>query len=545
MLSGAVAEIVTLGAIVPFISIMSDPVGFLGTQGKGLWGGLFGTMSIADARLMFTLAFVVALLAAGTIRILISWLSAKYAMAIAKDLGSKVYQNMINQDYSFHLKHPSSELVGVAQKINVFASSVVIPIMQSLTAIVTSSFIVAALMVVNFTVATISIVVIVSIYLVISVLAQPVQRKNSIEISRAQSSKVRLIQEGFGGIRDIIINGLGAFYRSKFEAVEGELRRRQTVNFVLTNAPRYIVETALLVVVAVVLYFVSSGSGDLIAVLPTAAAFALGTQRLMPYMQLAYRGPALVVGNAGSTADIKKFVDLSPPKMHKEGQQSIPFERAISLVDVSFRYEGAAEDTLKSLSMCILKGEFVGITGPTGGGKSTTVDLIMGLQHPTAGDIRIDGAPLGRQNMDSWRTCIAHVSQNVFLIEGSIADNVALGVSEEEVDAERISRAVEKAELMELIRRLPEGLKTQVGEKGARLSGGERQRIGLARALYLDRPVLVLDEATSALDEDTQRKVVSNLREMGASITVISITHRTETLKGYDRTYCIEGGHLK
>lgn len=544
MLCGAVAEFVTLGAIIPFIGVMSDPVGFLNSHGSQLGGSLYAAVDKENARFIFTSIFVLALLLAGSIRICVSWLSAKFAMTVAQDLSQIVYYNILEQDYSFHLNNASAELLAAAQKINAFSTSVLVPIMQSLTAVTTAVFIVAALLFINFLVASVSFIAILVLYLVISLIARPIQKRNSVEIARAQSEKLRLIQEGFGGIRDIIINGLRSFYRYRFFQVERDLRRRQIANFVLANSPRYLVETVLMVCVAIGLYFISSQLGDLVAVLPTAAAFALGAQRLMPYMQLVYRGPAMIMGNAGSTSDIRTFVFLKPTVTSKADQQSVTFDKEVRLQDVDFSYGTAEEKVLDRISLEVRKGSFVGIIGSTGSGKSTIIDLMMGLQLPGGGDVLVDGVPLGRHNIRDWQRKIAHVSQTVFLVDGTIADNIALGVSSTDVDTARLRAAIADSELQDLVERLPKGSDTLVGEKGARLSGGERQRIGLARALYLGREILVLDEATSALDEKTQEKVLENVRRSGRLTTVISITHRVGTLKGYDQIFSIEKGRV-
>lgn len=542
MLCGAIAEFVTLGAVVPFISIMGDPLTFFEKVSGTIAGGMLSDMNVSEARLALTAIFVALLVIAGTIRIVISWLSTRFAMAIGNDLSMTVYRNILDQSYSFHLNTPSADLLSSMQKINLFSTMVLIPLMQSTTALVTSVFIVAALLLVNTELTLLILVLTGSLYLVINFSLQPVLRRNSVDIAQGQSEKIRLVQEGVGGIRDIIINGLRDFYLNRFAIVEGRLRRRQTVNIFLTNVPRYFVETALLVVTTVVVYFVSRESGELSTILPTAAAFALGLQRILPNMQLIYRGRALISANSGSISDVRRFADMKSPRIDVAQRLQLRFDTELALQDVSFRYPGQTEDVLDSVNLRIAKGSFIGITGETGGGKSTLVDLIMGLQLPLSGRVLIDGVMLEEVNIASWRSRIAHVPQSIFLVDGTIGENIALGIDLGELDNARLEEVVMRAELGELIASLPGGLNARVGERGVRLSGGQRQRIGIARALYLNRDVLVLDEGTSALDSDTQRKVMGNLRDYMSGITVISITHRVDTLVNCDEIIRVEKG---
>lgn len=544
MLSGAFAEFVTLGAIVPFIHIMSDPAGFLQDRQGGLVGGLMSGQTEQQARLTLTLLFMGALLLAGTIRVLITWSTAKFAMRIGYDLTSTVYRNIIQQDYSFHLSNSSAELLGSLQKINVFAAGVVQPVMQAISAAITSVFIVAALVVINPVVATSAFLIILGLYLLIYLIVQPFQRQNGVVIAWSQSQRMRLVQEAFGGIRDIIINGLRGFYIGRFSGIENDLRNRMASNIVLSNVPKSIIETLLLAIASLAIYFHSSASGDFSSILPTAAAFALGMQRMLPYMQLAYRGRAQMTANAASTSDVRNFVSMKAPKPPADRWTDIAFDCDLRLEGVGFSYGTEGAPVLSDITFQIPKGAFVGITGQTGSGKSTLVDLIMGLQLPGSGTINVDGIALSRSNLGAWRSRIAHVSQSVFLVEGTIRENIALGVAQADIDEDRLEDVIRRAELTTVVADLADGLDTAVGERGARLSGGQRQRIGIARALYLNRDVVVLDEATSALDNATQTKVMANIRSMDQHVTILSITHRLDTLQGCDFIIHLEKGRL-
>lgn len=542
MLLGALAEFVALGAIIPFMSVMADPVAFLDEQQSGWVPALLGEADADSARLILTVCFLAIVLVAGAVRLLILWATGRFSLMVGYDLSMIAYRNLVEQDYAFHLKDSSAELVGAMQKIGTFSRAVLTPVMQALTALVTVVFIIAALLVINIKVALLTFGLILGLYLLLLAVFQPVQRRNSVIIAAAQSDKVRLVQEAFGGIRDIIVNGLQGAYIRQFRGVEYGLRVRQAQNMLMSNAPRLMVETTLLVAAATALYFLSTGLNDLAEILPTAVAFAVGLQRILPYMQVIYRGRAQIAGNAASTADVRGYVDIVLPP--KSDGTAVSFEVAITLENVCFRYGAEGNYALQDITLSIPKGSFIGITGQSGSGKSTLIDVIMGLHLTDCGALRVDGEVIAHPALRGWRAHIAHVSQAVFLIEGSVRENIALGVDRADIDDARLQEAIRLSELTDVIGQLDIGLDTRVGERGARLSGGQRQRIGIARALYLNRDVMVLDEATSALDNATQEKVMANIRSMRRDMTIISITHRLDTLAGCDQIFELNQGRL-
>jgi ATP-binding cassette subfamily B protein len=219
------------------------------------------------------------------------------------------------------------------------------------------------------------------------------------------------------------------------------------------------------------------------------------------------------------------------------------FRNTISFEDVGFRY-GDGDAAIRNLSLKVRKGERIGILGETGSGKSTFLDLLMGLLDPTEGEIRVDGRGLGDDNRADWQSLIAHVPQVIFLADSSIAANIAFGEAPETIDMDRVRAAAKRAQIDSFITTLPDGYETEAGERGVRLSGGQRQRIGIARALYKDASVLVLDEATSALDDKTEISVMAALSEAGRDLTIFMIAHRLSTLSGCDRLVRLEGGRV-
>ena len=268
----------------------------------------------------------------------------------------------------------------------------------------------------------------------------------------------------------------------------------------------------------------------------------LGMQRMLPQVQQIYYGWASLVANKDSLDDVLRVLRL--PKPVRTDSRQVTFRRQVEFRGVSFRHAERTRDTLSDVNFSIMKGSRVGIVGTTGSGKSTLVDLLMGLLEPSSGQICLDGQALDSSTVDSWQSKIAHVPQAIYLSDASIADNITLGTAERAPDIDRLQAVCRAAQLTELLFALPEGLQTMVGEGGVKLSGGQRQRIGIARALYRHAPVLVLDEATSALDSDTESRVIREINELSPEITIVMIAHRKSTLRACDAILHVDNGQV-
>ncbi|QJW84100.1 ABC transporter ATP-binding protein [Ramlibacter terrae] len=292
------------------------------------------------------------------------------------------------------------------------------------------------------------------------------------------------------------------------------------------------------------MYYGKSGR-DFGTLLPVPGALAVGAQKLMPLVQQIYNGWSSALGSQASVDNVLDLLEFEPqPAVEGPG---IAFRDEIRLEDVGFHYGGSAPAArvLEGVHLHIRRGEKVGIVGPTGSGKSTLVDLLMGLLSPTAGRFTVDGHEITPANAASWQRHIAHVPQSIYLSDATIAENIAFGLPPAKIDQARLQRAAATAQIHEHIRGLPDGYATVVGERGARLSGGQRQRIGIARALYKQADVLVLDEATSALDDDTEARLMDALIEVARETTVIMIAHRLTTMKRCDRIVHLERGRVQ
>jgi ABC-type multidrug transport system fused ATPase/permease subunit len=358
--------------------------------------------------------------------------------------------------------------------------------------------------------------------------------------------RIQAIQEGLGGIRDVLVDNSQPVYIKKFARLDKILRDAQATNALIAVAPRFVVEALGMIFIVGLALFLNAANGTLASSLPVLAVLALGAQRLMPLLQQVFSTWANVMSNR---AMFLGAVDLlrRPVPERFEAQRNIapmPMEKSLRFKRVSFRYSNDLPDVLQDISIEIPHGSWVGFVGKSGSGKSTLTDLVMGLLQPTAGSILVDGVALNEANVLSWQKQLAHVSQHIFLSDGSIVENIAFGVAPGLVDQQRVREACREAELEDLIQSLPDGYDSVIGERGVRLSGGQRQRIGIARALYKRASVLVLDEATSALDDVTEARIIEAVQRLGRKYTVLMIAHRLSTLRDCDMIYRLDQGRI-
>tara|TARA_B100001093_G_scaffold454216_1_gene463392 strand:- start:148 stop:1182 length:1035 start_codon:yes stop_codon:yes gene_type:complete len=313
------------------------------------------------------------------------------------------------------------------------------------------------------------------------------------------------------------------------------MRQATWRNEMIYSSPRFIMEASGIAIVALFAYFATLQFGGINEFLPILGVFVLGAQKLLPAIQKAYASYSRIKGAAYSLEDVIDLLDQPLPKYANfSANLPVPFTQSIELKNLSFRYSHQSPWVLKNLNFKIPKGSVVGIIGSTGCGKSTIIDLIMGLLPLTNGELTVDGVPIDNENKREWQANISCVPQDIYLSDGTIKENIAFGLPKEQINFSKVKIAAQKAQIAELIESWDDQFETMVGERGMRLSGGQRQRIGVARALYSESNVLILDEATSALDNETELAVMNSINTFNKDITVIIIAHRLTTLKKCD-----------
>ena len=383
------------------------------------------------------------------------------------------------------------------------------------------------------------------IYGLISWMSRNRLHLNGQRIAYEQSQVVKALKEGLGGIRDVLLDGTQPAYTKIFSKSVYPLRLAQGDNVFIAGSPRYIMEAFGMVLIAILAYVLSHQAGGIATALPVLGALALGAQRLLPALQQIYASWASITGSYASLADtIDLLTQPISADMLEHKAAPLSFQNTICFNAVGYRYTDHSPWVLEDINLTISKGDTVGIVGSTGSGKSTMLDILMGLLTPTEGEILVDGQSIIDARVGAWQRTIAHVPQSIHLSDTTLAENIAFGVPLIDIDMDLVQEAARKAQISDFIESRADGYKAYVGEHGIRLSGGQLQRIGIARALYKHASVLVFDEATSALDSTTEKSVMDAIQKLNPNLTILLIAHRLSTVRQCDIIVELEHGRV-
>ncbi|MDH5524786.1 MAG: ABC transporter ATP-binding protein/permease [Desulfobulbaceae bacterium] len=546
MIFASFAEVVSIGAIFPFLGVLTAPERVFEYP---LAQPLIRALNYTEPKqllLPLTMIFSIAAIFSGVMRLILLWAQTRLSFAIGADLSISIYWRTLYQPYAVHVARNSSEVIaGISSKANRVVSSTVMPILS----IFSSSMMLLAIMVM-----LVSIEPVVSfaafvgfgvIYSLVILVTKKRLEQNSKQISRGQNQVIKALQEGLGGIRDVLIDGTQLTYWNIYRRADLMLRRAQANIKIIGNSPRFGIEALGMVLISVLAFSLVERSGGIVGAIPMLGALALGAQRLLPMLQQIYSSWSSIRGDQASLSDALDLLDQPLPS-YVDAPKPAPilFQHSIKLNRLSFCYASQMPKVLHELNLTIYKNSCIGFIGSTGSGKSTLLDIIMGLLHPTEGSLAIDDQFITSHNHRAWQAHIAHVPQAIFLADTTIAENIAFGVPSEQIDYDRVRQAAQKAQIAQTIESWGQQYDTSVGERGIRLSGGQRQRIGIARALYKQADVIVFDEATSALDNDTERAVMEAIENMSGELTIIIVAHRLTTLKNCTQVIELKDGKI-
>lgn len=546
MLISAFAEVISLGSVLPFLGILVAPERVLSHPIVADLPQAWGITTADQLVLPLTFAFAAAALIAGALRILLLWGSNRLAFTSGADLGIEVYRRTLYQPYQVHAARNSSEVIsGITNKVNSVVFGVLLPLLTLISSFVLLVAITFALITIDPMVATVAAVGFGASYSLITWMTRRRLQLNSQRIAHEQTQVVKALQEGLGGIRDVLLDGTQPIYCDIYRQADHLLRRAQGNNTFIGSSPRYVMEALGMVLIAALAYALSRQVGGIATALPVLGALALGAQRMLPALQQAYSAWASIASNHASLADA---IELLDQPLLAEVLQSAPVpllvQSDIRFDDVCFRYTSDSPWVLDGLNLSISKGARVGLVGSTGSGKSTMLDLLMGLLVPSKGELLVNGLPISGNRLRAWQQTIAHVPQAIYLADTTLAENIAFGVPRNAIDLDRVRQAARQAQIADFIESSPEGYQAYVGERGIRLSGGQRQRIGIARALYKQASVLVFDEATSALDNATEQSVMDAIEGLSSDLTILLIAHRLTTVRRCDSIVELEHGRV-
>jgi ABC-type multidrug transport system fused ATPase/permease subunit len=546
MAIAALSEMVALGSALPFLAALSNASDLLvHPRLQPLWSSL-GITTVPQLVVAVGLGFAGAIILSNGLRLLTLRTQQVFAAAVASDLSQEVYRRTLLQPYNFHVCHNSSELIGtITQDVGSVGSSILpytlLLIVNWLVVVAISATLIAIDPLITLGAACF-------LGIAYGWLLQLSKRKlsrNSRLISDLSRLLIKCLQEGLGGIREVILDGSHGVFERRYRAADRPLRRASASNAFIGIAPRYLIEAVAMSLIAALATVLVHQGQDLNRIVPVLGTLALGANRLLPALQQCFGAITAIRGTEVSLyRTIQALQRPVDPVRLQAPPVPLPFEQALTLDHIWFRYGEGQDWILQDLSLQISVNQTVAFVGSTGSGKSTTADLILGLLTPNKGQICVDGVSLLGEKCRAWQCTVAHVPQSIFLSDGSITENIAFGVDPAAVDFGQVQQAARLARIAEFIEDLPASYDTYVGERGVRLSGGQRQRIGIARALYKQASVIVFDEATSALDNATEREVMAAIEGLSGSVTIILIAHRLSTVEHCDWVFELDKGQV-
>ena len=550
ILFSAITEMLTLLTLFPLLTILIGKNSTIDIQNSNLISRLGIDFGEQSSLLFLTILFVSISLLSGFMRLLNSYYNFRLCAAIGNDFGILVFKNVIYRNYEEHIKDSSSSFLTL---MSTHVSGAITTMQVSFNLInffATIIFIVAGMLTVNFKITFLSLIIFASLYLLISFFTRRKIYLTGKFVGESNLVIINYVQEAFGALREIIIDQSYEFYIQKFLKLNYKKLRAIADTDILVLFPRYIIESFGLSIIALMAFF-SRAYGDAnSSLIPVLGSFALGVQKLLPALHQIYSSYSSLKFNIFSVNKVIDTID----KENLRQNEKLNFEKkslffsSIKFKDVSYHY-GTNKYVLRNINLEVKKGEKVGIIGKTGGGKSTLLDLFMGLLNSTKGQILIDNKVLDISSendlVKTWRSIISHVPQDIFLSDSNFLNNIAFGVEKDNIDFQRVKDVSKIAKIFEYIISTKDNFYSRVGERGIQLSGGQKQRIGIARALYRDSKVIILDEATSALDNLTEKAVMESILNFNPELTIIMVAHRLSSLEACDKVIYLKDGQIE
>jgi ABC-type multidrug transport system fused ATPase/permease subunit len=546
----ALSAVGGIAAIVPFFAVLADPNSI---QSNVLLHALYQHLGFASAGSFVSAsgaAFIVLILFANAANLFGTLAINRFALRISDQFFIRLFEQYLRHDFGFHLRSNSAALASTLLhesgrvSIGVLRQGLVL-----VTNVVTIVFIMVSILILNPLIALGATLGLSVVYAAVYAITRSLLLQNGRSQSRYQAKRTQLVSESLGAIREVIILDAREFFVQRFTDYCRSFSRIELTTLAISSSPRNILECALVFCLVGVGSYLRSRSDSVGPWLEQLGFFGLAAYRLMPALQQTFVAVVSIRTHHVAFENLAAELEKIPRDDNVTHAQSAPEwrgrpRREIRVQDVSFRYAANRPAAISSVSLCLPAGSAVGFVGANGSGKTTLVDVLAGLLIPTSGHVEIDGVTLDRASRGAWQSTIAYVPQNVFVLDATLAENIALGVLPEQIDRERLDLVIELARLTEVLASLPDGYSELLGDRGCRLSGGQRQRLGIARALYRDASVLILDEATSALDNTAEEEIVGMLNALRPSRTLLLIAHRFSALRHCDTIHEFRHGRI-
>lgn len=536
----ALLDMIGVGTILPFIAVITNPSLIetnLILNNLFEFSKLFGVKNVQQFFLFFGILLFVIFVTSLIFKTLVNYMQIRFVYMQEYSLGKRLLERYLNQPYEWFLSHNSADISKkILSEITGVIENGIRPIMELFAKGMASIALLILLITVNPKVAFIVGLTFIITYLLIFYYCR--RKLNYIGLERLKNNELRFetISEAFGASKEIKLAGLEINYINKFSNYAKIIAGTQATTQVFAQLPRYILEIiafgGILLITLIVIY----QTNNLNSVLPMLSLYVFAGYRLLPALQQVYGSIALITFAKSAINELYDDLRNHKPYNDEDGNRNVlPLKQSISLKNISFKYANTSKKILNKLNLTVPVKSKIGIIGSTGCGKSTLVDIILGLLKPCEGTVNIDREIITEKNIRSWQRSLGYVPQHIYLCDDTIAANIAFGVKKENINFELIEKVSKIANLHKfVIEELPDQYDTKIGERGVRLSGGQRQRIGIARSLYHNPKILILDEATSALDNKTEEVVMDAIKNISKDMTIIIIAHRLNTVRDCD-----------
>ncbi len=546
----ALLEMIGVASVLPFVTVLTNP-GLIETN--FILNKIFqisSTFGVKNTQqFMFSLGILVFILLTISVsfKILTVYTQIRFTEMCQYSIGKRLIEGYLHKPYSWFLNRHSADFAKtILSEVSVIITNGINPIIELISKGMIVIALITLLLIADPKLALTVVLVLPTIYVLIFSFVRKYLRNSGEESLKNNKLRFMTVSEAFGAIKELKVGGLEEIYIKIFSKSARTYANTQTSARLISQFPRFIIEIIFFAGILIMMFYFMSQSGSLNAALPIISLYAFASYRLMPALQLVYGsftqltfvGPSL----DKLSDDFKNFKSINK----NQNQEILTMNKKITLKNISYNYPNSSKTVLRDINLSISSKSTVGFVGVTGSGKTTIIDIILGLLQPNKGTLETDEKVITKQNLASWQKLIGYVPQHIYLSDDTVAANIAFGVEPKDINQDMVEKASKIANLNKFVMgELPKQYQTTIGERGVRLSGGQRQRIGIARALYRNPQVLILDEATSALDNQTEKDVMDAIDNLNKEITIILIAHRLSTVKNCDIIYLLDKGQIK